>query len=57
MEDSFAKVGVISVQFCQVPKNGFLPILRDEDVVSQPLKTRKINIYHIQVVRKFCLFC
>ena len=38
MEDSFAKVDVISGNFFQDSKNNFLPFPQDEDEVSQPLK-------------------
>ena len=38
MEDSFAKVGILSGQFFQDSKNNFLPFPQDEDnMVSQPL--------------------
>ena len=43
MEDSFAKIDVISGQLFQVSKKDFLPFLQDEDGVSQPLKARKNN--------------
>ena len=38
MEDSFAKVGVIFEQFCQVSVNDFFLFPLDEDEVSQLLK-------------------
>ena len=38
MEDSFAKVDVLSGNIFQDSKNNFLPFPQDEDGVSQPLK-------------------
>ena len=56
MEDSFAKVGVISGQFSQVLKNDFLSFPQDEDGISKPLKPWKTIIQHIHVLWKFCWF-
>ena len=45
MEDSFAKVGVIFEQFCQVSVNDFFLFPLDEDEVSQLLKASIINSF------------